>query len=243
MAGATIEFQFGSVNDKKRFLREYLADAWERFEASEFFETGWFWRFNQFAEYHDVDGLVLLIFDGDPDDLIAAEREHWQNFDGLDSWERCSYENSDVWTEWEGYEWHSGEGYNSVLEEEKARKGEIGGEWQYRLLPLAARFSLEYIREFDDPLPAVDDATERNRTGVGFWAHLHYAMLQCGYDWYDETDACLKDMKFRLKTLVSDRDADAARAEYERLKAELDAYGEELEEWIEEHPNGEVPEL
>ena len=87
MAGATIEFQFGSVNDEKRFLREHLADAWERFEASEFFETGWFWRFSQFAEYHDVDGLVFLVFDGDPDDLIAVEREtlaelRWTRFMG-----------------------------------------------------------------------------------------------------------------------------------------------------------------
>lgn len=237
MTGATVEFRFESTDDETRFLREYLADAWERFEASDFFETGWFWRFSQFAEYDvDIDGLVLLVFDGDPDDLIAAEREYWQHFDGLDSWEEHRYENA----EWE---WHPDEAYDSVLEEQKARKGEIGGEWQYRLLPLAARFSLEYLREFDDPLPAVDDVSEKNRTGVGFWTHLHYTMLQCGYDWYDETDACLKGMKFRLKTLVSDFDADTARAEYERLKTGWDAYEDELEEWITEYPDGEAPEL
>lgn len=238
MTGATIEFQFESADDEKRFLREYLADAWERFETSDFFDTGWFWRFSQFPD-HDAlpDGLVLLNFDGNPDNLIEAEKEHWQTFDGLDSWEKHLYENSDGW------EWHPEEEYDSVLQMQKARKGEIGGEWQYRLLPLASRFSLEYLREFDDPLPVVDDVTEENRAGVGFWTHLHYTMLQCGYDWYDETDASMKDMKFRLKTLVSDFDADTARTEYERLKTEWEAYEDELEEWIAEHPNGEAPEL
>lgn len=239
MAGVQIEFQFESVDGEDRFLREYLIDAWERFDASDFFETGWFWRVSQFAEYVDTidSGFVLLVFDGDADDLIAAEREHWRNFEGLDSWEVSLYESMDLWDE------EAPDGYSSVLDEEMARKGNIGGEWQYRLLPLAARFSLAYLREFDDSLPAVGDVSETNRTGVGFWTHLHYTMLQCGYDWYDETDACLKGMKFRLKTLVSDLDADAARTEYRRITTEWEAYEDELEKWIDEHPEGEAWEL
>jgi hypothetical protein len=82
-------------------------------------------------------------------------------------------------------------GYSSVLEEQTARQGEIGGEWQYRLLPLAARFSLDHLREFDEPLPAVATASEENLAGVGFWIQLHYTMIQCGYDWYDETQTYL----------------------------------------------------
>jgi hypothetical protein len=69
----------------------------KRFEASEFFETGWFWRTGQFTEYvdHDSSG-VSLVFDGDPNALIETEAERWQNVNGLDSWELHRYENSDA---------------------------------------------------------------------------------------------------------------------------------------------------
>jgi hypothetical protein len=241
MAGVHIAFQFETRDDEDRFLREYLADAWERFEASEFFETGWFWRFGQFNEHIDHDsGGVSLVFDGDPDALIETEEERWLNFAGLDSWELHRYENPDALR---GGGWDTDTEYDSVLEEQMARKGERGGEWQYRLLPLAARFSLDYLREFDDPLPAVADESEENLTGVGFWTHLHYEMIQCGYDWYDETDACLKGMKFRVKTLASDLDPAAAREEYNRLKDEWEAYEDALEEWLAEHPDDEAEEL
>ena len=242
MAGANIVFTFESSEGEGRFLRKYLIDAWERFEVSEFFETGWFWRFGQLLEQfpeHDSGG-VNLVFDGDPDALIATEEEYWEDFTGLISWECHRYENPDAVR---GGGWDMDETFSSVLEEQRARKGEIGGEWQYRLLPLAARFSLEYLREFDEPLPVVDTESAENLIGVGFWSHLHYAMIQCGYDWYDETDAYLKGMKFRVKTIASDFDPDAAREEYLRLQAEWEAYEDELEEWLAEHPDGEADEL
>lgn len=44
MAGATLVFEFESPADESRFIREYLVDAWERFETSDFWESGWFWR-------------------------------------------------------------------------------------------------------------------------------------------------------------------------------------------------------
>lgn len=241
MAGAHIIFELESIDAEQRFLRTYLAEAWKRFEASDFFETGWFWRHGQFNEYFGQDrGRVFLVFDGNPDDLVETEESHWQNFDGLDSWELHRYENPDALR---GGGWELEEGYDSVLEEQKARKGERGGEWQYRLLPLAAQFSLAYLREFGDPLPAVAEQSETNLTGVGFWSLRHYTMIQCGYDWYDETDAYLKGIKFRLKTLASDFDPETAREEYARLTAELEAYEDEFEDWLAEHPNGEAEEL
>lgn len=242
MTGANIVFEFETIESEDQFLRKYLIDAWERFEVSEFFETGWFWRSGQFAEYiPDRDGgVVYLVFDGDPDALIAAEEEYWQHFDGLTSWECHRYENQGALR---GGGWDLDKTYSSVLEEQIARQGGIGGEWQYRLLPLAAQFSLSYLREFDEPLPAIAQKSEENRAGIGFWIQLHYTMIQCGYDWYDETDACLKAMKFRVKTLASDRNPDAAREEYTRLKNEWKAYEDELEEWLNKHPDGDAEEL
>jgi hypothetical protein len=43
------------IDSEAQFLREYLTDACKRFEASEFFETGWFWRTGQFT------GSVMFI--------------------------------------------------------------------------------------------------------------------------------------------------------------------------------------
>lgn len=36
MDGATVEFRFDSPTDEEQFLRTYLAEAWERFERSDF---------------------------------------------------------------------------------------------------------------------------------------------------------------------------------------------------------------
>ena len=118
----------------------------------------------------------------------------------------------------------------------------MGGEREYRLKPLSARFALDYYREFDEALPVLGEGGADDPAEVGFWAHLHFAMIQCGYDWYDETDACLKGLRNRLKSLAAYRGADAAREEYDRLAAEWDAYEDELDSWLAEHPTGEASE-
>ncbi|SIR07198.1 hypothetical protein SAMN05421858_1319 [Haladaptatus litoreus] len=231
MAGADIEFRFESLEDEELFVREYLPDAWNRFEASEFWERGWFWAYRQFAEYDSGPdcGLARIVFEGDPDAVVESEESYWNRFDGLESWRLRRYEETE-------------EGYSSLLEQQKDVKGEVGGEWEYRLKPLAAQFAVSYFREFDDPLPIIGEASDDNLAGVGFWAMYHYAMIQCGFDWYDETEACLKGMQNRLESLASYEGADAAREEYDRLLAEWETYREELETWFDEHPTGEASE-
>lgn len=229
MAGATIEFRFESPTDEERFVRTYLADAWDRFEASEFWTTGWFWSYGQFARYDSgpEGGLVRVVFEGDPDALVGHESDRWNGFSGLASWNVRRYDE---------------EGYDSLLDQQKDAKGEVGGEWEYRVKPLVSRFSLAYLREFEEPLPAVGDEGDGNPAGLGFWAVLHDTMVQCGYDWYDETDACQKAMKNRLKSIASYRGAGAARDEYDRLLAEWQAHGDELDCWLDENPTGQATE-
>ncbi|UIO99968.1 hypothetical protein Hbl1158_00945 [Halobaculum sp. CBA1158] len=231
MSGADIEFRFESTDDEERFVREYLPDAWTRFETADYWETGWFWRYGGFAEYDSGPdgGLVRLVLEGDPDGIVDAESPRWDAFEGLDSWELRRYEETD-------------EGYDSLLAQQRDAKGRVGGEREYLLKPLAARFVLDYYRTFEESLPAVGEAADENPAGVGFWAHLHFAMIQAGYDWYDETEACLKGLRNRLKSLASYRGGDAARREYERLREDWQAYGDELETWIAEHPTGEASE-
>lgn len=231
MSGADIEFRLESTADEERFVREYLTDAWSRFEANEWWETGWFWAYRQFAGYDSGPdgGLVRIVFEGDPDGLIEAETDRWDDFDGLDSWECRRYEETD-------------EGYASLLDQQRDAKGAVGGEREYRLKSLTARFALDYYREFEDPLPAVGPGGDDDPAEIGMWAHLHDAMVQTGYDWYDETDLCLKATRNRLKSIAAYRGADAAREEYDRIAAEWGAYEDELEEWLDAHPTGEASE-
>ncbi|MFB6227231.1 MAG: hypothetical protein ABEH88_01385 [Halobacteriales archaeon] len=229
MAGATIEFQFDSTADEERFLRKYLTDAWERFEAADHWTTGWYWSYRAFAGYDcgPDGGLVRLVFEGDPDGLRSAESDRWETFDGLADWTLRRYEE---------------EGYDSLLEQQREAKGEVGGEWEYRLKPLLSRFSLAYLETFEDAIPSVGEGDGENPIGIGFWVVLHDTMVQCGYDWYDETEACLKAMENRLKSIGAYRGASAARDEYERVLSEWEAHGEELAEWLAENPTGEAQE-
>jgi hypothetical protein len=237
MSGAGIHFRFASPDDEDDFLREYLADAWERYLASDYWESGWFWAYRQFASY-DVSpdgGLVVLVFEGIPEELVAAESDRWESFDGLDSWELRRYDDpgddvdDDV----------PDDGFESLLAQQRDAKGEVGGEREYRLKPLASRFSLAYLREFEEPLPAVDDLGEGNPAGVGFWALFHYLCIQSGYDWYEETDMYLRGLRNRVKSVATYRDETAAREEYERIREAVLAMEDHLDEWFDEHPTGE----
>lgn len=229
MAGATIEFHFDSTLDEARFVREYLPGAWERFETAPYWETGWFWPYRQFAQYDcgPDGGFVRLVFEGEPNELVERESNRWDVFEGLSSWEVQRYENV---------------GYDSLLEQQQDAKGDIGGEWEYRLKSLLPRFSLAYSSEFEESLPPVDEETPENPLQLGFWAVIHDMMVQCGYDWYDETAACQKAMKNRLKSIAGYRGADAAREEYKRLLSEWKAYEDEFERWLDENPTGEETE-
>jgi hypothetical protein len=182
---------------------------------------------------------VRLVFEGDPDALVESESNSWEEFDGLASWSLRRYE--DVEREDEEGE-ADGHGYDSLLEQQKDAKGEVGGEWEYRLKPLLSRFALEYLTEFEDSIPAVGEEGDEYPIGIGFWTALHDVMVQCGYDWYDETDACQKAMKNRLKSIASYRGTDAAREEYERLLDEWRAHEDELERWLDEHSTGQATE-
>jgi hypothetical protein len=227
MAGASIEFWFDESAQETRFIREYLADAWDRFETWECWTTGWYWSYKQFGEYDvGVDGgYIEVVFEGDPEQVVAKESDRWDDFDGLESWELRTYDE---------------EGYDSLLEQQKDAKGDVGGEWDYRLKPLVTRFSLTFLREFEGGLPAVGDETDANPAGFGFWAVIHYTMIQCGYEWYDEIAACQKATQNRLKSIAGYRGGEAARSEYERIRTEWDDYGDELEEWLAENPTGEA---
>jgi hypothetical protein len=237
MSGAGIRFRLASPDDEDDFLREYLADAWERYRESDYWETGWFWAYRQFAAYEvsPESGLVVLVFEGDPDGLVAAESDRWESFDALEDWELRRYEDpgddvdDDV----------PDEGFESLLGQQRDVRGAVGGEREYRLKPLASRFSLAYLREFDETLPAVDELADGNPAGVGYWALFHYLCVQSGYDWYEETDMYVRGLRNRVKSVATYRGAEAAREEYERLREAVMEMDDHIEEYLDEHPTGE----
>jgi len=234
VTGATIEFHFTDVSSEADFIRAYLTDAWPRFEASEYWDHGWFWRYGQFADFESGPdgGFLRLVFDGDPDALIDAESDRWEKFDGLKSWDCNRYDDPDG----------DQEAFESLLDQQQAAKGAVGGEREYRFKALTARLALDYYRTFDDPLPAVAESGADDPKGIGAWALLHDLLVQCGYHWYDETDITLRMLQNRLKSIAGYAGADAAREEYDRIREAWIEHEAELEDWLADAPTGTMSE-
>lgn len=233
MGGVTVDLHFTDLDAENRFVESYLADAWSRFESADFWEHGWFWTYGQFIQ-HDIGldgGLVRLVFEGDLDGLLDAEADRWDAFEGFRSWDSQRYDNpTDVDTT-----------YDSLLAQQRDAKGPDGGDREYRYKPITATLALEFRREFAESIPAAPDRTD-DSIGIGMWSLMHAVFVQCGYDWYDETDACLRAMQNRLKSIAHYRGESAAREEYERLREAWEAHEAELDDWLAANPTGEASE-
>lgn len=216
MTGAELEFRFGTPADETRFVREYLVDAWDRFEASDHFDTGWFWRYGQFA---DLDagfdgGRVTVVFEGDPDALVAAERDRWAAFDDL-SWTAERYDE-----------------YDSLLAQQRDARGPAHGEWEYRVKPLVARFALDVVAAFDRRLPPTAGPLLDDVPSYGFWATLHYVLVATGYDWFEEIDVLLTAVESRLQVMsVHYGDTERAQSEVADCVDRLASFADDLDAW------------
>lgn len=225
MAGATVDLTFDTAASERRFLSSYLPDAWDRYESSEFWNRGWFWPYSQVGEYDagPEGGLVRLVFDGDPDGLLAAEGDRWEAVEGLTDWTVRRYDE---------------EGFESLRAQQIAAKGEVGGDLEYRYKPLTARLALAYREEFDERLPPSASPSEANPGGIGLFGLVHALFVQSGYDWYEENDTYLRGLQNRLKSIAAYRGAEAARQEYDRIREELETVESELEQWLETNEPG-----
>jgi hypothetical protein len=81
MVGATVESQFADRESETELLRTHLADAWDRFEASDYWDHGWFRRYGRFDDYEPGPeaGLVRPVLESDPDALLESESVYWEN--------------------------------------------------------------------------------------------------------------------------------------------------------------------
>ena len=220
MRSTQVTFELEDAESERRFLRQYMVPAWDRFEEMDAFESGWFWRHGRFAR-HGIDGLeegkIVFVVNGEPQSVIERERDYWEERKAegeLTDWSTRTFDPE----------------YEDGLDKIRQNFGEVGGRLNYRLRTVAPRFTLEILREFDEPLPAVGEPTDENPLPVNFWAFIHYLMKQSGYDWYDEIDACTKAIENRLSSLADFRSEEAAQRQLRETIEELEAYSNELSE-------------
>ncbi|WP_290811129.1 hypothetical protein [Halovivax sp.] len=221
MRSVQITFDCGGADDEWRFLREYVAPAWDRFEAGDAVHSGWFWRAGRFArhdlaeltrETHDLErlrpGQVILVCNGDVEALLGTERPRWESLREaglLEGWETRRYDPT-----WE-----------HAHEKLREKYGEVGGRRAGELRAMATGLSVEYLRRFDEPLPAVGEPTAENPVPIAFWSLFHFLAKQHGYDWYDEIDACATAIENRAKSLAAFTTEAEARRTLEGTIAEL----------------------
>lgn len=219
MSSTQVTFDLADAEAERRFLREYMAPAWDRFEEMDAFESGWFWRHGNTGT-HGVEGLeegrIIFVVNGDPDVVIERERTYWEaarESGLLEDWSTRTFDPE----------------YDDSLDKMRQRFGEAGGELNYRLRTLTAPLTLAVLEEFDEQLPPVGERSDENPVPVGFWVLLHFLSKQNGYDWYDEIDACTKAIKNRLRSLTRFRSEEEALSQLRATIEELESYADEIE--------------
>lgn len=221
MRSVSVSFDLDDVESERAFLETYMMAAWDRFQAHEALDCAWFWRYGNTSQHGTVQleggetlegGGVILVVNGDPtpEPIVDAEKPRWK-----------SLEDDGVLRGWDT-NWFRPE-YENARAKAVENFGPVGGEWAYRMRPLVSRFTLDVVAEFDERLPPVGDRTDANPLPVGFWATIHFTMKQHGYDWYDETEACVKAIENRLQSLAAFHGVEAARDQLDALLADLEA--------------------
>lgn len=217
MRSFQVTFDLPDAASERPFLRTYMVPAWERFEARDCFDCGWFWPFGDVDGPVELDsglvvddGGVVLVVNGDPtpEPLVESERPRWDDLE-----ERGVIRGRDE-------QWFDPE-YEHARAKAVENFGEVGGDRAYRLRPLVARLTLDTLAAFDERPPAVGEATGDNPRPIGFWATIHYLMKQQGFDWQDEVDACTKAIRNRLRSLAHFEGDAAAREELAAVRADL----------------------
>lgn len=89
----SVTIETPDIETEDQFIREYVVPAVRR--LGDTYEINFYGRYSTST---DVEGgRIKISFKGNPDDILAEERERWDSFDYIDGWE----------TEIEPEEWES----------------------------------------------------------------------------------------------------------------------------------------
>lgn len=214
MRSLDVIFDCPDAAAERRLVREYLTDAFDRFQTRPAFDTGYFWRHGSAAEYdtdepeghQPLDGGVHLVVNGAaPADAIEPERERW-----------AELEERGVITGVETQDYRPD--YANNVSKMADVHGERAAQLMYRLRQVATRTSLDLAETLDEYPPAVDQ--REAGTATGFWVLIHYLFKENGYDWDDEMAACGQAIRNRARSMALFTDRETALG---ALDEELDA--------------------
>lgn len=223
MRSLDVTFDCPDAAAERRLVREYLVDAFDRFEERPAFDTAYFWRHGSAAD-HDttvpedhqtLDGGVHLVVNGaDPEAVVEPERERWADLE-----ERGIV----TGVETRGYR----PDYESNVSKMADNFGESTAELMYRLRQVTARTSLDLAETLDEYPPAVAES-DGDTTESGFWMLIHYLFKGNGYAWDEEMAACRKAIQNRVRSMAQFTDRERALEALDAELAELERFREEF---------------
>ena len=205
-----ISFQTGGSAEDRQLIEEYVLDLVERASEMDGCERVGYARSSQ----GPIDeGGVSVLFDGSPEQIIAAEADRWD--------ELISAGFADEWTHKE----------DRNLDAMEAVLGEQGAQLHIRQIDLAGRLSQHTLEEFESRPDPVDEFPEEDvPTPIGWWGVLHNLTVQMGYPLTDEIAAYTQGTKHTLKNIAQYGGPEQAEKELDQVIDELEEMREEIKE-------------
>lgn len=188
-----------SPETEEKFIREYLVPTVRRLDDRYRFL---FW--GRYSTSTAVEGgRVKMVFEGDPDEILAEERERLDNVDYIDEW------NAEVETDDE----------TRMTEEEQTLVEQISR--------VTANMNVHYFEEFDDR-PPIGRVTEDRFHIRGTWVLLHLLLNQQGYSPEEEVDALFLAIRDRLARIEAEEEYERVEEVVNELHERLDDTSERI---------------
>lgn len=193
MTELSVTVETPSLETEERFIREYVVPTVERLGDADEVR---FW--GRYSASNAVDGgRVKIVFAGDPDRILTAERERLDRFDYVE-------------------EWHA-----EVEADGDTRMTDVEQDLQDRIGRVAAQMNVHFFEEFDER-PPVGRVTDDRFHTRGIWVLLHFLLNEQGYPPEQEVDALFMAIRDRLARIEAEDDLERVEALVAELHERLD---------------------
>lgn len=200
MAELSVTVETPSLGTEERFIREYVVPTVERFDDADEVR---FW--GRYSASNTVDGgRVKIVFAGDPDRILPAERDRLDRLDYVEDW------------------------HAEVEADDDTRMTGAEQDLQDRLGRVAAEMNVHYFGEFDER-PPVGRVTDDRFHTRGIWVLLHFLLNEQGYAPEEEVDALFMAIRDRLARIEDEEDLERVDALVTELQERLDDTVERIE--------------